>query len=152
MYIDNFHRFRDAVRRKCLEKWRTNIWFLLHDNAPAHRWLWSRISEQVQCDNTGESSIHSWPDSSWFLPVPSNKTTLKWKRVCFVVEVIKIAMTELKRLLQMTSRNVATPLQSLAEAYICKRGEFCRKYGLNSCTVLHFLEKKWFREKFGANI
>ena len=27
----------DAVRRKHPEKWRTNSWFLLHDNAPAHR-------------------------------------------------------------------------------------------------------------------
>jgi hypothetical protein len=33
MYI----RLRDAVRRKLLEKWRANIWFLLPDNAPAHR-------------------------------------------------------------------------------------------------------------------
>jgi len=46
MYIDNLRRLRDEVSRKCLEKWRTNIWFLLHDNAPAHRSLWSRISEQ----------------------------------------------------------------------------------------------------------
>jgi hypothetical protein len=27
----------DAVRRKRPEKCRINIWFLLHDNAPAHR-------------------------------------------------------------------------------------------------------------------
>jgi hypothetical protein len=26
-----------AVRRKLPEKWRTNSWFLLHDNAPTHR-------------------------------------------------------------------------------------------------------------------
>jgi hypothetical protein len=26
-----------VVRRKHPEKWRTNSWFLLHDNAPAHR-------------------------------------------------------------------------------------------------------------------
>jgi hypothetical protein len=25
------------VRRKRTEKWRTNSWFLLHDNAPGHR-------------------------------------------------------------------------------------------------------------------
>jgi hypothetical protein len=25
------------VRRKCLAKWRTNSWFLLHDNAAAHQ-------------------------------------------------------------------------------------------------------------------
>ena len=30
-------RLRDAARRKRSEKLRTNSWFLLHDNAPAHR-------------------------------------------------------------------------------------------------------------------
>jgi hypothetical protein len=28
---------RDAVRRKCPKKWRTNSWFLLPNNAPEHR-------------------------------------------------------------------------------------------------------------------
>ena len=37
MHIDILRRLRDAVRRKYHEKWRTDIWFLLHDNAPAHR-------------------------------------------------------------------------------------------------------------------
>ena len=35
--IDILHRLRDAVRKKCPEIWRTESWFLLHDNAPAHR-------------------------------------------------------------------------------------------------------------------
>ena len=37
MYIDTLHRLRDAIRRERPEKWRTNSWLLLHDNAPAHR-------------------------------------------------------------------------------------------------------------------
>jgi len=37
MYINIFHRLKDAVRRKRPEKWRTNSWFLLQENAPAHR-------------------------------------------------------------------------------------------------------------------
>ena len=37
MYIDILLRLRDAGRRKRPEKWRTNSWFLLYDNAPAHR-------------------------------------------------------------------------------------------------------------------
>jgi len=37
MYVDILRRLRDAVRRKHPEKWKTNSWFLLHDNAPAHR-------------------------------------------------------------------------------------------------------------------
>ena len=39
MPIDVFRRLRDAVRRKRPKKWRTNNWFFLHDNAPAHRQL-----------------------------------------------------------------------------------------------------------------
>jgi len=34
-YIDIIRRLRDKVRRKHAEKWRTNSWFLFHDNAPA---------------------------------------------------------------------------------------------------------------------
>jgi hypothetical protein len=37
MYTDIVRRFMDAVRRKLLEKWRTNSRFLLHGKAPAHR-------------------------------------------------------------------------------------------------------------------
>jgi len=37
VYIYIFRRFMDAFRRKRPEKCRTNGWFLLHDNAPAHR-------------------------------------------------------------------------------------------------------------------
>jgi hypothetical protein len=37
MYIIIVRRRRDAVRKKRPEKLRTNSWFLLHDNAPAHR-------------------------------------------------------------------------------------------------------------------
>ena len=37
MHTDTLRRLRDAVRRKGLEKWRTNRWFVLHNNAPAHR-------------------------------------------------------------------------------------------------------------------
>jgi hypothetical protein len=52
------------------------------------------------------------------------KSALKGRRFCFVVEVIKVAMRELKRLLQMASRNVPTVLQSLAQTHICNTGEF----------------------------
>jgi hypothetical protein len=37
MYIDVLCRLRDAFRSKRTEKWRTNTWLLLHDNAPGHR-------------------------------------------------------------------------------------------------------------------
>jgi len=37
MYIDILRRPMDVIRRKSPEKWRTSIWFLLHDSAPVHR-------------------------------------------------------------------------------------------------------------------
>jgi hypothetical protein len=37
LYIDILLCLRDAVRRKRPQKWKTNSWFLLYDNAPAHR-------------------------------------------------------------------------------------------------------------------
>jgi hypothetical protein len=37
MYIYTLQQQRGAVRKKRPEKWRLNIWFLLHDNASAHR-------------------------------------------------------------------------------------------------------------------
>jgi len=37
MCIDILRHLRDAVRRKLPEKWRTDSWFLPHDNAPTHR-------------------------------------------------------------------------------------------------------------------
>ena len=37
MYSDILRRLWGAVRRKRPGKCRTNSWFLLHDNAPAHR-------------------------------------------------------------------------------------------------------------------
>jgi len=37
---------RDAVRRKCPEKWRNNSCFFLHNNAPAEKYV-----------NSGESNM-----------------------------------------------------------------------------------------------
>jgi len=37
MHINIVSHFRHAVRMKRPAKWRTHSWFLVHDNAPAHR-------------------------------------------------------------------------------------------------------------------
>jgi transposase len=39
----------DAVRRRRPEKWRINIWFLLHDHAPAHQ---SVLVKDILAKNT----------------------------------------------------------------------------------------------------
>ena len=48
MYNDILCHPRDAVRRKRPEKWRTNGWFLLHDNAPVH---WSVLVKDFLSKN-----------------------------------------------------------------------------------------------------
>ena len=48
MYIAILQRLRDTVRRKCPEKGK-NGWFLLHDNAPAHRSV--LINDFVETNN-----------------------------------------------------------------------------------------------------
>jgi hypothetical protein len=37
IYVEILCGLRDAVRKKQPEMWARNSWFLLHDNAPAHR-------------------------------------------------------------------------------------------------------------------
>jgi hypothetical protein len=60
MYIDTHRQLRDAVRRKHLKKWGTYIWFLLHDNAPAHQLVLVKdFLAENNSDNTGPSPIFS---------------------------------------------------------------------------------------------
>ena len=62
MYIDILRRLRDAIRRKRPEKWKTNSWFLHHDNAPAHRSvLGQEFLSKEHCDNTGSSPYSLLP-------------------------------------------------------------------------------------------
>jgi hypothetical protein len=59
MYTDFLLRLRDAVRRKHPEKWRNKSWFLLHDNAPAHRSVLVKdfLKKKKKSDNTEASPI-----------------------------------------------------------------------------------------------
>jgi hypothetical protein len=65
MYIDSLRRLEDALRRKRLEKWRTNGCFHLHDNAPANR---SVLVEDFLANNNVKTLDHTphslWPGSS----------------------------------------------------------------------------------------
>jgi transposase len=48
MYINILRHIRNAVRRKLPEEWRTNSWFLLHDNASTH---WSVLVKDFSSMN-----------------------------------------------------------------------------------------------------
>jgi hypothetical protein len=74
MYTDNIRRFKDAVRRKRLEKWRIKSWVLLYDNAPAHRTVLVKVYLAKNNVTTLQHLPYS-PDQAPtdFLPVPSTE-------------------------------------------------------------------------------
>ena len=55
MYINILCCLRDAVRKKRPTKWRTNSWFHLHDNAPAH---WSVLVKDFSSTNNVTTLEH----------------------------------------------------------------------------------------------
>jgi len=101
MYIDVLRRLREAVRRKRPPKLRTISWFLLLDNAPAHR---SVLMKDFLAKNNVTTLEHP-PYSSG--PPPTDlylfsqlKTALKKRHFCDAPDKIKNAKEELKRLSQ----------------------------------------------------
>jgi histone-lysine N-methyltransferase SETMAR len=101
MYIDNLRRPRDAVRRKRPEIWRANRWFLLHDNAPAHR---SCLATRFLAKNNVTTLEHPpySPDlaPADFYLIPRLKSALEWRRSCDATDMITNAKEKLKMLLQ----------------------------------------------------
>jgi len=89
MYTDILRRLRDAVRGKRPEKWRTNSWFLLHDNAPAHR---SVLVKDFLAKNSVSTLEHPtyYPDlaAADFYLSPLLDSSLKGWRFCDAPDVI----------------------------------------------------------------
>jgi len=100
-HIDILRRIRDGDRTKRPEKWRTNSWFFLHDNAPAHR---SLLVKDLLAKNSVTTLEHPpyCPDLSPvdFYLCRRLKSELKGRRFCDVTDIIKNATDELKRLSQ----------------------------------------------------
>jgi hypothetical protein len=74
-YLEVPKRLRENVRRKRPELWRSNSWFLHHDNAPAH------ASLLAQAD---------------FFLYPKLKSTLQGRRFQTIQEVKENSLTELR--------------------------------------------------------
>jgi len=82
-------------------------WFLLHDNAPAHRSVLVKDFLAKNNVTTLQHPPHSpdlAPTDFTFRPL---KPALKVRRFCEASDIFKNAMTELKRFHKMTSRNVS---------------------------------------------
>jgi protoporphyrinogen oxidase len=88
-----------AVRNKGPEKCITNSWYLLHDNAPAHRPV--LVKHFLTKNNV--TTPHNPPYSPHlvaadFYMLPRLKSALKGRMFVVVTDVIKNVTEELKRL------------------------------------------------------
>ena len=101
VYTYILRRFMDSFRRKLSVKWKNNNWFLLHDNAPAHRSVLGMDFLAKNNVTTLEHPLHS-PDlaTAEFYLFPRHKSALKGRRFCDATDIIKNAKDELKRLSQ----------------------------------------------------
>jgi hypothetical protein len=99
MYNDILRRLRDAVRRNCLKQWRTECWFLLCDDAPAHRTgLFKDFSAKINLKPL-QCLLYS-PDLALadFHQFSRLKSALKGQRFCNTTDIIKNVTEDLKRL------------------------------------------------------
>ena len=91
---------RGAARRS-LEEWRINIWFFLHDNAPAHR---SVLIHDFLSKNKA-TKLELSPFSPDLAPADyclfaQLKSALNGRRFCDPTDITKNATEELKRVTQ----------------------------------------------------
>jgi hypothetical protein len=100
-HVDILRHVRDAVRRNSPPKWRTNGWFLLHDNAPVHR---SVLVKDFFLAKKNATTLEHLPYSCDLIRMiftfPSTEITIEGRHFCAAADVIKNATEELKRLSQ----------------------------------------------------
>ena len=100
MYIDVLRRLRDTVKGKRPEKWRTNSWFLLHDNAPAHQSI--LVKDFLAKNNVTNLEHYSGGlITAEFYLFPQLKSVLKGTRFCDATDIVTNATDELKRFSQI---------------------------------------------------
>ena len=147
MYYDILRLLRDAVRWKRRGKWKTRIWFLLHDNAPAHRSVLVRNSLAKDTVITLEHPHNLLTCSSWFLPVPCTEISVEVPALLWCNwHYHECDWRAENAVTKCLPGMFATSLQSLSEVYSGIRGLFWRKCS----TILYFSDIKWFRKHFEA--
>jgi hypothetical protein len=99
MYIDIVNQLRRAVRRKRPEKWGTNNWFLLRDNALAHGSVLV-LGFLAKNNMTTLEHIRYSPDlaAADIYMIPRPKSALKGRNICDTTNTTKNATEELKML------------------------------------------------------
>jgi histone-lysine N-methyltransferase SETMAR len=101
IYIDILRRLRDSVKRKCPEKLRTNIWFSIHDDAPAHR----SVSVEDFLAKSNVTTLEHTPysidlDPTEYYLFPRLISALKGRNYRDATDIIKNTTEELKILSQ----------------------------------------------------
>jgi len=136
---------RDAVRKKRPEKWRTNSWFLLHDNAPAHRSVF--VNDFLANNNV--TVLEHPPHSPALVPTdvylfPQMKSALKGWVFGDTTDIIKNATVELKRLSKLLPGKVSNTFTVAGRSVQFQKGGLFRRICiLNNCIfciVLYFSE------------
>jgi len=130
---------------------RANSWFILYDNAPAHR----SISVQDFLAKKNLTALEYPPYFSDLVPAdicqfPLTKSALKVWRFFLLLPSLRMRRKSWKDFYKMASRTASSTLRLLTEVYAWKVGLFWRKCSLNDNTALFFSERKWFREYFEA--
>ena len=101
--MDFFRRLVETFNRNCSERWRTNRWFVHHDNAPAHR---SVLVIQFLAKKNVTTLYYShnpyYPDipPADFYLFPPVKSELQERFFCDATDITKFLKEELKRILQ----------------------------------------------------
>ena len=132
MHIVVRRRLRIEVRRKLPEKWRTNSWFLLHDNAPAHRPV--LVKDFLAKNNmTTMQHLPYSPDPApvHFYLFPRLQSALKGRRFCYAIDNYECGRRAEKAFTKWLPGMFPSPLQSLNKVYTCTRGPIWRKCSLN---------------------
>ena len=126
IYLDILRHLRDAVRRKRPEKRRTNSWFLLHDNAPAHRSVLVKDFLAKNNLTTLEHLPYS-PDvtTAYFSPVPRPKSALKRRRFRVVVHIGKNGMEEGRMISQNGFQHYIQHFYICWQKRIVAQGNYC---------------------------
>jgi histone-lysine N-methyltransferase SETMAR len=132
IHIDILRRLSDAVRRKRHAKWRTDSWFPLHDNAPAHRSV--LVKDIITKNNV--ATLEQSPYSPDLAPAdlylfPQLKSALKGQRLCDTTDIIKNATKELKRLSRNGFQKYFQRRYSRLQKCVVAHGD---------CTCLHCFE------------
>jgi len=122
-YTDIIRPLRDAVRRKRPEKWRTNSWFLPHNNVPAHRSVLVKdfLAEKNMSILENQTCFPDVAAADFYL-FPPLKSALKWRGFCDATDFIKNATEELKRLSQNGFQECSHHLYGRWQTCVVARG------------------------------